>query len=234
MDNPILRQFNAYEIIMFLHEMHQRGYEKLRLLSGMSPNGCAWRWFIYPKVLMKTDNRFEYHGDFVPFDCPFGSTGDGDAQSKSYHTIDEAIQCNEGYFNLARGRDEEYVRWFSTIVEQSKHGNYPTAFADCYLAKRWTFTGNPIEIPFPPFYPDSINSIANFTDEQLLSVAPFLFNQSSAAELNEVLTYQGPKPDNHAICEVIRQAIREKKGLISHIDFFSETKEIELFAWGDF
>ena len=150
MDNPILRQFNAYEIIMFLHEMHQRGYEKLRLLSGMSPNGCAWRWFIYPKVLMKTDNRFEYHGDFVPFDCPFGSTGDGDAQSKSNHTIDEAIQCNEGYFNLARGRDEEYVLWFSTIVEQSKHGNYPIAFADCYLAKRWTFTGNPIEIPFPP------------------------------------------------------------------------------------
>ena len=219
---------------MFLHEMHQRGYEKLRLLSGMSPNGCAWRWFIYPKVLMKTDNRFEYHGDFVPFDCPFGSTGDGDAQNKSNHTIDGAIQCNEGYFNLARGRDEEYVRWFSTIVEQAKHGNYPIAFADCYLAERWTFTGNHMELPFPPFYPDDIDKVINFPDEQLLGVAPYLFNQSSAAELNEVLTYQGPKPDNHAICEVIRQAIREKKGLISHIDFFSETKEIELFAWGDF
>ena len=95
----------------------------------------------------------------------------------------------------------------------------------------WESYRNPLP---PPFYPDSINSIANFTDEQLLSVAPFLFNQSSAAELNEVLTYQGLKPDNHAICEVIRQAIREKKGLITHIDFFSETKEIELFAWGDF
>ena len=76
MKDGLLRQFNAFEIIMFVHALHLKGYEQLRLYSGMAPNGCAWRWFVYPKVLMMKDNSFEHHGDFVPFRCLFGSTGD--------------------------------------------------------------------------------------------------------------------------------------------------------------
>lgn len=50
---------SAYEVIMIVHELHQRGYEQLRLFPGISPNGMCWRWMIYPKVLMK-DNSFEH------------------------------------------------------------------------------------------------------------------------------------------------------------------------------
>ena len=230
MDNRILRQYNAFEIVMFVHEMHTRGYAKLRLFAGMSPNGCAWRWFIYPKVLMKSDNLFERHDDHVPFDCPFGSTGDSEAVIKCPSTIDEAIRANQNFFDLAKGRDDEYVAWFSTIVEQAKRGAYPIAFADCYLADTWMFTNGQDSLPFPPFSPDDLDG---FSHEQLLAGAPYLFDQSSAAELNEVLNFQGPKPDSPTICAVIRQALKENKGLLSHIDTYVTPHEIDLFAWND-
>ena len=60
--------YSAYEVIMIVHELHQRGYEQLRLFPGISPNGMCWRWMIYPKQLMQ-DNRFEHHGDCTPFEC---------------------------------------------------------------------------------------------------------------------------------------------------------------------
>ena len=44
---------SAYEVIMIVHELHQRGYEQLRLFPGISPNGMCWRWMIYPKQLMQ-------------------------------------------------------------------------------------------------------------------------------------------------------------------------------------
>ena len=45
--------YSAYEVIMIVHELHQRGYEQLRLFPGISPNGMCWRWMIYPKQLMQ-------------------------------------------------------------------------------------------------------------------------------------------------------------------------------------
>jgi len=56
-----LEGYGAYEIIMMLHELHKRGYQLLRILPRMSPNGCCWRWMIYPKVLMKGESRLEKH-----------------------------------------------------------------------------------------------------------------------------------------------------------------------------
>ena len=64
--------WGACDIVMILHELHQRGYEQLRLHCGMSPNGMAWRWNIYPKCLMD-DAEWERYGECPPFECPHGS-----------------------------------------------------------------------------------------------------------------------------------------------------------------
>ena len=48
--------WGACDVVMILHELHQRGYEQLRLHCGMSPNGMAWRWNIYPKSIMDSPN----------------------------------------------------------------------------------------------------------------------------------------------------------------------------------
>ena len=86
---------SAYEVIMIVHELHQRGYEQLRLFPGISPNGMCWRWMIYPKVLMQ-NNSFELHGDCTPFECLRGSTGAAfPEEGQELKTSDDFIRGEE-------------------------------------------------------------------------------------------------------------------------------------------
>lgn len=149
---------SVYEIIMIVHELHQRGYEQLRLLPGMSPNGCAWRWRIYPKALMGEDNRFERGGDCTPFDSiisennMLGSTGEAYPEEKrDFVTADQFIESHERFIEMAKGDDAEYVNWFAKIVEHAKNNDFPIGFADGPIGRKWLFTSSKEELEFPPF-----------------------------------------------------------------------------------
>ena len=194
----MIEKCSAYEIIKFVHELHSRGYEQLRLLPGMSPNGCCWRWMIYPKVLMKNDCLFEQHGDCTPF------------------------------FELAYGKDEEYVEWFNEIVKHAENDDYPIAFADMFFEEQWLFMGSNELLKYPPFCPTDYTSLS---DGQIIEYAKYTFDQNSVKELELFLKSNDPKPSVQETADVIRQAIRENKGLVEHYDAY-ENKE-ELFAWGE-
>ncbi len=73
MDESLLQNLSAREIVAIVHELHQKGFGQLRLYSGLSPSGTCWRWFIYPKAKLNGNWRFE-RDDFVPFECFHGST----------------------------------------------------------------------------------------------------------------------------------------------------------------
>ena len=214
MINTVLEHFNAFEIIMFVHELHLRGYEQLRLFSGMSPNGNCWRWFLYPKVLMKTDNAFELHGDCVPFICLRGTTGDGRPKKQSIEPIDTALLENKDFFDLAKCKDNEYVLWFQNLVKKAKEGQYPIAFDEFFYGEQWLFTSSE-KLTYPPFSPTNIDDLS---DEQVIQSAHFLFDDYSVSELKGVFNFSGIKPNNHTISEVIRKALKENKGLINHIE----------------
>lgn len=146
---------SAYEIIMIVHELHLRGFEQLRLYSGMSPNGCNWRWYIYPKVLMK-DNTFERQVGWIPFDWPSGSTGEAfPEKGRKRITADDFIKEYDSYVSLAKGEDKEYVKWFETIVNHAKNKNFPIAFSEYYNGEQWEFTSGE-QLDYPPFSPVSI------------------------------------------------------------------------------
>ena len=121
----LCQDINAYGVIMLVDELHKQGYEQLRLLSGMSPNGCAWRWALYPKILM-TDNQFEMYGDTTPFKSIYGSTGDGRPIIAKRPTL---FQKHKEYLLLAKGSDKEYVAWFHNIVDHAQNGIYPIAYS---------------------------------------------------------------------------------------------------------
>ena len=142
--------YSAYEVIMIVHELHQRGYEQLRLFPGISPNGMCWRWMIYPKQLMQ-DNRFEHHGDCTPFECLRGSTGAAfPEEGQNLKTADDFIRGNEDFVNLAKGEDKAYVEWFEQIVEHAKNKDFPIAFEEFFHAKEWKFTSKE-PLTYPPF-----------------------------------------------------------------------------------
>ncbi len=146
---------SAYEIIMIVHALHQRGYEQLRLYSGMSPNGCCWRWYIYPKALME-DNTFEHQVGYIPFDCPSGSTCNAiPEKGRRIITADDFAKEYESYILLAKGEDKAYVKWFETIVSHAKKKDFPIAFSEYYNAEQWEFTSGE-QLSFPPFSPVTI------------------------------------------------------------------------------
>ena len=141
---------SAYEIIMIVHELHQRGYEQLRLYAGMSPNGRNWRWYIYPKVLMR-DNKFEHRDGRIPFDCPSGTAGNAfPEEGREVITADDFVKKYERYVSLAKREDKEYVKWFETIVKHAQNKDLPIAFSYYFDAEQWKFTSGE-QLAFPPF-----------------------------------------------------------------------------------
>ena len=105
----------------------------------MSPSGCSWRWYIYPKVLMK-DNLFEHHDDWVPFDCPLGSTSEEfPEKGRERITADDFVKEYDSYVSLAKGEDKEYVKWFENIVKHAQDKDFPIAFSERYDAEQWIF-----------------------------------------------------------------------------------------------
>lgn len=145
-----MNDYSAYEIVMIVHELHQRGYEQLRLFPGMSPSGMCWRWAVYPKALMK-NNDFEHHGDNVPFDCPFGSTGNAKPiDGQKLLTADDFMKEFPSLAKLAEGKDPEYVKWYQSIVEHARNYDFPIAFAEYFDEEEWAF-GSGEKLPYPPF-----------------------------------------------------------------------------------
>jgi hypothetical protein len=219
---------SAYEIVMIVHELHQRGYEQLRLFPGMSPNGCSWRWAVYPKVLMKDNNLFERHSDCMPFDCPYGSTGVAlPEEGEVMKTANDFMREYESYVNLAKGNDKEYVEWYKAIVEHAKNEDFPIAFEEFFDAKQWKFMKGEA-LQYPPFLPAPIDQL---TDTQMIDMAKCVFDEESVRELNEFICCDGPKSTTQEVAEVIRKALREQKSLFCHYDSYE--RFTELIAWGD-
>lgn len=220
MKDNLLKEYNAFEIIMFVHELHSMGYEQLRLYAGMSPNGLCWRWYIYPKILMKLDNSFEHNSDMIPFCCLQGSTSDDEPIKKSLLQTNEIIKQNMSFFDLAKHSDSKYVLWFQNIIERAKKGCFPIAFSEYFSAKQWTFTSTKEDLLYPPFVPVLVE---DFSDEQLIQNSSIILSDDfSSSEIADVLNFNGVKPSTHDIAEVIRKAITENKGLISHIELAQE------------
>ena len=148
-----LQECSAYEIIMIVHELHQLGYEQLRLQAGMSPSGVYWRWRIYPKVLMGNNNDFERRGGYVPFKGLIGSTARDVPKSGNVVKADYVLSRYPDLMRMAKGEDKEYVKWFQTIVDHAHNHDFPISYADYYSAEEWEFLKSGEPLSFPPFTP---------------------------------------------------------------------------------
>ena len=149
----MLEGYGAYEIIMMLHELHKRDYQQLRILPGMSPNGCCWRWFIYPKALMKDNARMEWHNDIMPFECPHGTTRHTKTGCDYKELADQFMALYPDIALLGKGKDEEYMKWFQRLVRHAKRDCFPIAFADGPVGEEWGWTASRRKLPYPPFTP---------------------------------------------------------------------------------
>lgn len=218
-NSELLWECSAYEIVMFVHELHQRGYEQMRLYVGMSPSGMSWRWAIYPKVFIQTHFDFEHGSDGTPFQCVFGSTGEDYPRRRDLVKFDDLFNELKPYVNLAKGKDPEYVEWFQTIVDHAENRDFPIAYCEYFEGDSWMFLMSKERLKYPPLQPKSLEELS---DEQMIDYARCTFDEDSVSELEDVLRFEGIKPSVNHISQVIRQAIIEKKDLFNHVELGSE------------
>ncbi|MGO9471322.1 MAG: hypothetical protein ACLQVF_45100 [Isosphaeraceae bacterium] len=146
-------------LLLMVHELHRRGYERLRAATGLSPSGCYWRCCVTP-----VSNICRSHGALV---------SDYEAAAARYSSSDgarcfgwpDAVDDSPGqlatkfldrFVELSesrRGRDGAYARWYCEMLRSTEPGGLIYAYAD------WELPGDGLPtlgdakgalIPLPP------------------------------------------------------------------------------------
>lgn len=150
-EDKLIHTAGAFEIVMALDALHKKGYEQLRLISGMSPNGCAWRWHLYPKSYLDAVSEHDGHYNCIsgPHPFPFGSTCESNPDVK----VDTLVSAIETMYaetlSDAKFADPDYISWYQQIVEGAKNHCYPEAIGEWFNPDEGWSLGSKI-IPWPP------------------------------------------------------------------------------------
>ncbi len=147
----------AQRVLLMVHELHKAGYQRLRVVPGLSPSGCYWRCSITPVTnILKTCGKTmrEYDKDVARY-----TTG---AQNKYFDWEDAqkdtarqlAVKFIERFPDIVQkgfGRDWEYVGWYIEMLGFAERGHLPIAYADWYGEKpSYLAKDGERELPFPP------------------------------------------------------------------------------------
>ncbi len=131
--NPATRY--AQQVLLMVHELHKLGYQRLRIVPGMSPSGCYWRC-----AVTYTGNILISHGamakDFS--DAARYTSGQGNAyfgwEDARHDTARQlALKFVERFPEIARkgqGTDRPYADWYVQMLGFAERGIFPVAYAD--------------------------------------------------------------------------------------------------------
>jgi hypothetical protein len=126
---------NALRLLAMVLELHKAGFQKLRVVPGMSPSGCHWRCHV------TTADNIQENG-WEPIDWEHGiaqyTSGDensyfgwSDSPGKSARELAQMLL--DRMPDMARrgaGIDHLYAGWFLTLLGAAEAGEFPVFYAD--------------------------------------------------------------------------------------------------------
>lgn len=157
-------QRDVQRLFMMLAVLHRYGYERLRVLPGMSPSGMHYRCSITP-----ARNVYADHGAMGINDTLIAAHTS--ANGRRYFEWDDAEHASpevlaglfvERYARIAKlgwGADAAYAAWFREALQCVARGAFPVAYDDGYFAfqnprpgQLWipTTGGKPNGLRMPP------------------------------------------------------------------------------------
>lgn len=143
-------ELGAYDVVNLLYELHQRGYQQLRLFSMLAPNGCAMRTSITTKRnMMPTGiNISSWDEDKIwPHSSSMNILYEGSFSELAEKFIKAFPElCENGY-----GSDPEYMVWLRKLMPLMFEGWYPEMdyISNDEIKGRYFKHGDE-QIPFPP------------------------------------------------------------------------------------
>ena len=149
-------------LLNFVHELHQRGYEQLRIQPATSPSGMHWRCAFYPRKNFVSATEIDeslHSGRPMLYSSAeqgrFFEWDDADEKSPA-ELADRFIECFPNLVRDSFGPDPAYVAWFEKAVQMAQQDAFPIFFADYPTPTNRVATignrSNPKRtMPLPPF-----------------------------------------------------------------------------------
>ena len=121
-------------------QLHQRGYQRLRVVPALSPSGVHWRCMITPS----SNTQQTHGGHLAALDqgdstvVTYSSAGPGDEyfgwsdrkQAGADLLADTFLERFPQLCSQGLGYDQEYAKWFGDLLEVVDAGWFPYFYAD--------------------------------------------------------------------------------------------------------
>ena len=155
----------ALNILEMVAVLHERGYERLRIVPGMSASGIYWRCGVTHMDNINPDHGAEAT-EFWEDVAHYTSATENhyfeweDAEDDDPAQLaDKFIERFPDIVKLGRGSDPDYTTWYQTMLDGARIGALPIAYDDYGEEDdpRWlpTTMGFDSGLPMPPLPPDS-------------------------------------------------------------------------------
>lgn len=153
-DSPTYRR--ARRILLMVHELHKRGYQKLRVSPGHSPSGAYWRCAISPASnffvtngAMCYDQDISVHYSTADENVFFGWH---DAKELKASQLADLFQKRNPEMCLSTyGLDFPYAGWYTLFMGFVDAGILPVAYSENMPATEGAMAESEGRVlPFPP------------------------------------------------------------------------------------
>jgi len=124
----------AYRVLSMVRCLHEAGYQKLRIVPGMSPSGFWWRCLILPSADVLASNGALCRED-ADWSAAYSSAHENsffgweDAKDDSASELAaKFMQRFPGIVLHGKGRDWAYAGWYLEMLGYAHEGGFPVAY----------------------------------------------------------------------------------------------------------
>lgn len=156
--DPAIRR--CQRVLTMVHELHKRGYQRLRIMPGMSPSGAHWRCNVTPVTnILRTDGAMARSFDQLSANYTSAMDNayfgwDDAAKDTARDLADKFLSRFADIAEAGRGRDWAYAGWYVEMLGLAERGTLPVSYADWFETptpgRLPTTAGVDSELPVPP------------------------------------------------------------------------------------
>ena len=117
---------NMQKLLYIVKELHIRGFEKLRIIPSLSPSGLSWRCSFISDTNSERKSIVSSSWIQNVFNI----------EEKNEYSIELLTDMFEkehiDFLNACKGKNKEYVEWYSDMLHNLNEGELPYAFSDYF------------------------------------------------------------------------------------------------------
>jgi len=154
--DPVIRR--AVRVLRMVHELHKRGYQRLRIVPGIAPSGLFWRVSINPITnILRRNGALDR--EFIERAARYTS-----ADENNYFDWTDARS------DTARQLADKFVDRFADLTREGQGSDW--AYAGWYVEMLGVAETGALPISYEEYWTDPPEGMMRTTNDQVLLPAP--------------------------------------------------------------